>query len=116
MEAIEAEVLDGGKRDGRGRKMLPEREWKRLIFEYGKSGLTQKAFARREGINVHTFVAWLGRHRKALGTKSDLPVQFREVSLPVGRTAALEVQLPDGLVVRGSSPQALAELIRALRG
>jgi transposase-like protein len=114
MEAIEAEVLDGGKRDGRGRRMLPEREWKRLLDEYEKSGLTQKAFARREGINVHTFVAWLGRHRKAA---RNLPaVRFREVSLAPAAVAPLEVQLPDGVVVRGSSPQALAELIRALRG
>lgn len=114
MEAIEAEVLDDGKRDGRGRQMLPEREWKRLVAEYEKSGLTQKAFARREGINVHTFVAWLGRERKAA---MRVPaVRFREVSLAPAAAAALEVQLPDGMVVRGSSPQALAELVRALRG
>jgi transposase-like protein len=116
MEAIEAEILDGGKRDGRGRKVLPTSEWKRLLAEYEKSGLTQKAFARREGINVHTFVAWLGRHRKAFRAKTDLPVQFREVSLPAAAIGPLEVQLPDGVVVRGSSPRALAELIRALRG
>lgn len=116
MEAIEAEVLDGGKRDGRGRKMLPEHEWKRLLKEYDKSGLTQKAFARREGINVNTLVAWLGRRRKKMaGDQTNKPVRFQELALSAGSSPALEVHLPGGLVLKGGTPKDLAELVLALR-
>ncbi len=67
METIETEVLDGGvKQDASGRRILPGHEWRRVLDEYDSSGLTQKAFARREGINLHTFVAWLGRRRDDL--------------------------------------------------
>jgi hypothetical protein len=36
MEAIEAEVLDSGRRDTKGRRMLGEHEWNRLLDEYEK--------------------------------------------------------------------------------
>ncbi len=117
MEAIEAELLDeGARRDAKGRRVLPEHEWKRLLEEYDRSGLTQKAFARREGINVHTLVAWLGRRRKAAGRASNKPVRFQELSLSPRAAASLEVHLPDGLVLKGGSPGELAELVLALRG
>lgn len=56
--------MDSRKRDAKGRRILPGHEWKRLLAEYERSDLTQEAFARREGLNVHTLVAWLGRIRK----------------------------------------------------
>lgn len=118
METIETEVLDdGAKRDAAGRRVLPEHEWKRLLDEYERSGLTQKAFAQREGINLHTFVVWLGRRRKAARSqkKPVQPVRFQEVALTPGRSAGIEVHLPDGLVLKGSSPQDLAALVLALR-
>lgn len=115
MEAIEAEVLDSGKRDASGRRVLPEHEWMRILDEYERSGLTQKAFARREGLNVHTLVAWIGRRRKRLaGDGQNMPVRFQEMSLRQPATSALEVHLPDGLVLKGSSPRDLAALVLAL--
>jgi hypothetical protein len=117
MEAIEAEVLDSGRRDTKGRWMLGEHEWNRLLDEYEKSGLTQKAFARREGLSVHTLVAWIGRRRKksvAVG-EPNKPVRFRELSLPSAAASTLEVHLPDGLVLKGGSPRDLAALVMALK-
>jgi hypothetical protein len=65
------------------RRMLPEDEWKRPLTEYEKSGLIQKAFARREGGSVHTLVACLGRVRKrSTPDRANQPIRFREVSLP----------------------------------
>ncbi len=117
MESIEAEVWDeGAKRDGKGRRVLPEHEWSRLLKEYDSSGLTQKAFARREGINVNTLVAWLGRRRKrTLVDQGNKPVRFQELSLSPKASPGLEVHWPDGLVLKGGSPADLAELVRALR-
>ncbi len=64
MESIEAEVCsEEVKKDRKGRRMLGRGEWFRLMSEYDGSGLTQEAFCEREGINYHTFVAWLGRRR-----------------------------------------------------
>ena len=115
MEANDAEVLDSGTRDAKGRCVRPEQERARLLDEYDKSGLTQKAFARREGINVHTLVAWLGRRRKrAAADRPNKPVRFQEVSLRSSAASVLEVHLPEGLVLKGSSPQDLAALVLAL--
>lgn len=115
MESIRTEVLDDQqKRDTRGRRIVAAERREELLADYEVSELTQSAFARREGINFHTFVARLGQRRKS---GSDAPaVRFQEVCLPPsGRAEALlEVTLPGGLTVRGSSAAAVAELVRAL--
>lgn len=118
MDLSEVEVCaEAAKRDERGRRIVDGDERERVLAAYAGSGLTQKAFARREGINYHTFVAWLGRARRgeapAAGTS---PVRFREIALERGAThAPLEARLPDGTVVRGEDPQTLATLIGLLR-
>jgi transposase-like protein len=116
VEPILTEVVDDKqRRDTRGRRIVAAERKAELLAAYEGSGLTQSAFARREGINFHTFVAWLGQRRKAGATAT--AVSFREVCLPpMGRTTPLlEVALPDGLTVRGSGAAAVAELVRALR-
>jgi transposase-like protein len=102
------------KRDTRGRKIATSERRAELLAAFDASGLTQRAFARREGINFHTFVAWLQRRR----TTGAAPpaVRFHEVCLAPGavHAAALEVALPGGVIVRGNSAAAVAELVRAL--
>lgn len=119
MESIETEILeDPSKRDSRGRRIVKMDERDRLIREYESSGLTQKAFCRREGINLHTFVSWLGK-RKGAGKKvgAKKPV-FEEVFLSPGggRMVALEVQLPSGEIIRGSDAATVAKLVSLVRG
>ena len=116
METIRTEIVDDKqKQDRRGRRIVAPERREELLAAYETSGLTQSAFARREGINFHTFVAWLGERRKA--EIAAPAVRFREVCLPpISRgEATLEVMLPGGLTVRGSSATAVAELVRALR-
>ena len=118
MATITPEILsDEAKRDTRGRKLIAERRWRELVAEYEGSGLTQAKFARREGLNYHTFVAWLGRCRRqsqALGPVA----RFIEARVPakVAERRELEVLLPGGVVVRGDDAVALAALVQALRG
>jgi hypothetical protein len=118
MATITPEILsDEAKRDTRGRKLIAERRWRELVTEYEASGLTQAKFARREGLNYHTFVAWLGRCRRqsrALGPVA----RFIEARVPAGvaERRRLEVLLPGGVVVRGDDAVALAALVQALRG
>lgn len=116
MEPITAEVLaDERKSDSRGRKIATGERRAELLTAYEASGLTQKAFARREGINFHTLVGWLQRRRAEGGAAPAM--RFQEVCLAPGARGEwpLEVLLPDGLMVRGTNATLMAELVRALR-
>lgn len=100
--------------------MLGREEWDELLAGYMESGLTQAAYCKREGINYHTFVAWLGRQRRS-GSKDGQPgrTKFHEITIPSvsgGSDAGLEVFLPDGTVLRGGDADALARLSLLLRG
>jgi len=115
MEAISTELVDDqDKRDTRGRKIATGERRAKLLAGYDASGLTQRAYARREGINFHTLVGWLQR-RRGEGVAAPA-VRFREVGVSPDamRATPLEVELPGGVVVRGSSAAAVAELVRAL--
>lgn len=113
MEAIAAEVVDTGqKRDRRGRRLEREQERARWIEEYQRSGLTQRAFAEREGIRFFTFTAWLKRHRDR-----NAKARFAEVAVarPKPVAAALEVGLPNGMVIRGGDVEQMVMLVERLR-
>ena len=117
MRSISTEVVDSGpKRDSCGRRVSDQAQRAELLAAYDRSGLTQKAFAQREGVNVHTFVSWLQQRRRALGpTAAAAPVRFAELPWSGARAAGLEVVLPDGVMVRGAVPAAVAALVRLLR-
>ena len=121
MESITTEVVDDKqRRDARGRRITGKERQEELLRAYDESDLSQREFARREGINFHTFVEWLQRRRRAAGTKP--PPRFQELSLPFTpktsgtvATASLEVQLADGTTIRGSNVEELAQLLRLIR-
>ena len=127
MKMITADlVVDETKRDSKGRRITPKARRQELLAAYEQSGLTQAAFARREGVKYQTFATWVSegrRHAAAVGlSKSVVPVRFAEVNLPPPKPSelsanagALSVTLPDGLVVRGAEAAAVAALVKALR-
>ena len=114
--SITTELIDtGAKRDGRGRRIATPAEKEALVAQYRSSGLTQRAFAEREGIRFSTFTSWIqGRRMAGRGGRK---VRFAEVPMmaPPSVLVGLAVQLPDGMVVRGSNPSEVAALVRALR-
>jgi len=100
------------KRDERGRRITPAAEREAVVRAYEESGLTQKAFARREGIKYPTLVSWLQRHRRDQAG-SPRPA-FAEFTV-AGASGGLEVRLPDGVVIRGASVEDVAKLLRLVR-
>ena len=125
----------GEKRDTLGRRRTPLARRAELLAEYRQSGLTQTAFARREGVRYSTFCTWAqaerrsgglppapagGKRRRVAGTPAVRPpgrINFVEACLPAvaAPVPGLEVRLSDGTVLRGSSAVELAALVRALR-
>ena len=122
METAEAEIVEGThKRDARGRMLTSGAERERVLAALEASGMTQKAFARREGVRYHTLMYWLRERRRAAkagvapSAPALPPVRFHEVKLAAPSIPAVEVQLPDGTIVRGGAVRELIALVRALR-
>ena len=130
MKPAETEVVIGDEqpRDCKGRRRLTRGRRAEVVKEYEGSGLTQAEFARRAGLNKTTFSHWVQRSRRDAKAKMIAPAaavtpRFVEVraTAPVAPAMAavpatrLSVSLPDGVVVRGADPEALAALVRALR-
>ena len=67
----------------------------RIIEAYQKSGLSQPAFCRQEGLNKSTFLYWLKKYRKEQ-QKDFLPLQVG----PAKTTFNLELDLPNGIKIR----------------
>ena len=111
MATIATELIET-KRDERGRRMTRAAERETLVQAYEESGLTQKAFAKQEGVKYTTFVAWVqeARRRRRPGPK----IGFTELTLPRA-VAPLEVQLADGTILRGSKVEDVAQLLRLIR-
>lgn len=115
MDTAEIEVLDQGeKRDTRGRVIQKQEERERLLASFDQSALTQRAFAKREGIKYSTLVWWLKQRRER--ERGDKPVRFAQYQIGgLATMARVEVVLPDGTQVRGSDASAVTELVKALR-
>jgi transposase-like protein len=114
METIATALIEK-KRAERGRKITPRGEREALVRAYEHSGLTQKAFAQREGIAFSTFVSWV----QTAGRSEQTPkVRFTELTAPLKMPpapVALEVHLSDGTILRGGTAEQLAHLLRLLR-
>ena len=134
--AITTELIETGeKHDVLGRKLTPDERRGELLAAFRTSGLTQAAFARREGLKYSTFCTWAQVERVAgrlpiaqpggprlkpaaktppvRFVEADVPERFREAARS---SPSLEVRLPDGTVLRGSNATELAKLLRSLRG
>ena len=127
---ISTEVVHHGeRRDRLGRVHVPLERRKQLLAEFRESGLTRRAFAKREGVSYTTFCTWTQRAEgrsgasggttarpKQPGAERPRRVNFAEVVVPNGMAGGLEVRLPDGTTLRGERVDELAALARALRG
>lgn len=81
--------------------------WERLLEKQKRSGLSVEAFCRNEGFSTPTFYNW----RRKLGAKEVVPVaEVVQVEVPSSEST-IELQLPNGSLVR--VPESISE--RTLR-
>lgn len=89
-------------------------EWRQIVDRHKASGLTAVEFARREGLNVHTFAWW--RHELRQEAKRSAPLTL----VPVPRASACEplvVRFPDGTELRvpqGHDPDWVGRIVDVL--
>lgn len=109
-------VETGERRDLRGRRITPAARRDELVAAWRQSGLTQAAFARREGVRYPTFASWVQEARRTGERPAAPKMRFAEVQVPAAVGAPpLEVRLPDGTLIRGGCARAVAALVRALK-
>jgi hypothetical protein len=96
---------------------------RRVVGRYRASGLSQRQFSEREGINVWTLRNWLrrsgGQARRAAPKGQARFVQAQLVPTAVPAAAGLEYVFSDGSVLRFGPGVALGDAVaavRALRG
>lgn len=96
------------------------------IEMYKESGLSQKAYAEREGINVHTFKSWIVKHNKstqsatgqiASKTSSDfiaLKMEDEPEKSTYSRMDNIEIEYPNGIRITcplNTTPEQLKTLV-----
>jgi len=97
------------KTDKPGRNRYAECERRDLLRKYGRSGMTQAAFCRANGLTAVTLSKWLrtrGKKRRGLDA-----ARFAEVEIqpPAVCDLAVEVIRPDGRVFRFRNLRATGE-------
>lgn len=118
MATITAELMCGDeKRDTRGRRIAARERRAQIVAAFEASGMTQRAFARREGVNPNTLARWVWLKRRApLVRPAATPMRFAELKLPSATSTWLfEIALPNGCVVRTMTASAAAELLSLTR-
>lgn len=85
----------------------------RVVEELGHSGLSVARFASERGLGVERLRRWRRRLKARTGIKAGAP-RFTEVALRPATGAAIELVLPDGLVVRCAGTSRLDDAVAFL--
>ena len=103
------------KTDIPGRKRYAESERRELLRKYGRSGLTQAAFCRANGLTAVTLSKWLRARGK--NGRGRHPAAFAEVEIlpPDVCDMTAEVVCPDGVVFRFRNFRATEEYASFIR-
>jgi transcriptional regulator with XRE-family HTH domain len=113
-EHADTELVADTSRRGRGRRYRSILDRASILERFDRSGLTQRAFAKAEGVKYATLISWLTKRRAASPAPEVSPaLRFEEVQ--IGAPMPFEVRLPCGTLLRGSQVDGLAQLVRLLR-
>lgn len=105
----------------RNRSTAKERHWREIVAKHAASGLSVRAFCRREQLAENSFYAWrrtLAERDGEVESRQRAPafVPMRVADRPA-REASIEMELVGGRVLRlpeSISAERLAELLVAL--
>jgi hypothetical protein len=96
------------------RSSLTKREhWSQVINSQKNSGLSRRAFCKREGINYNQLLYWL----KSIPDEAKVPMQSPAfIPVVLQRPNPVEICLPNGVEIRLASTDisSLVELLRSL--
>jgi transposase-like protein len=112
---------------GLGRDLELERQWRGLIEDQFRSGLTIAAFCEDRQVSVSSFHYWKRELKRRDGgrptgsvrpRKSREPSDFMPVSIIATATAVIEIEVANAIVRvrRGFDEEALARVLHVLRG
>ena len=91
------------------KKVFDDKRRAELIAGYKSSGLSQREYALREGVDYNMLGAWLWQQQRTA-------VPFAVMRpMPDSSTGELEVTLPSKIVVRGRDAAEVARLVNALK-
>ena len=96
--------------NARPKTEVDEKRRAELLAAYKASGLSQRDYAKREGIDYNTLGALLWQEQRLTMAPFATTTQRRPSS-----SGGLEVTLPGKIVVRGDDASAVAKLIQALQ-
>ena len=103
--------------DSRGRSLRKRGERDKVLKLYDESEMTQKDFAKMYGIKYTTFSGWLKMRRqneKEAVHKDELFHQLKPHTVQAPASSMLELQLPNGIVLRGENPSLLLEFFKQM--
>ena len=92
-------------------KQLPPTQWQAIIEQWQASGLSAKTFCQQQQVMYHNFLYWRRKLRQSVN--SQLVPVVSDSSTVVAD--AIELAMPDGLVIRGIRSGNLTLAIELLR-
>lgn len=95
----------------------PEKHWRQHVARWRASGLTQRQYSQRAGLNVHTLAHWswrLGRRAGGAARQSLVPIRVIAQVPPVAPMVELRAGSWCLQVPAGTDAEWLASLLREL--
>lgn len=90
--------------------MRTETEMFPVVEDWMASGLTQKEYSLQHGLPQHILPYWAGRYRKAQTPDDESPSRFVQIATAAPSAADMEIQWPNGTVLRLQGPVSAAWL------
>ena len=94
--------------------MRTETEMFPVVKDWMASGLTQKEYSLQHGLPTHILPYWVGRYRQTSTLNEEVPARFVQVSTAAPSAADMEIQWPNGTVLRLQGPVSAAWLKKLL--
>lgn len=81
---------------------LGESHWQEVVLRYKQSGLSRRAFCRRENLKDHCLTYWVRKLEQRSKPNESLSANFIDLSrdVEVERSSFVELEFPSGIILR----------------